>query len=300
MVGVAIAGAAVVGAGSSMIAGSKAAKAQKQAAQTAADASNQATQAQVEEARRQYDLTRSDYAPQRAVGQSALYKLADMYGVSRPEDTSIYASGMPGGTATTIPEKFPALPPGVPSGRYFPASLYDSTLSKMPGYQPATTTHEAPIAMTPGYGGYEESPGYQWQLDQGLQAIDRQNAARGILNSGGADKARMRYATGLASGDYETFANRLAALAGVGQTATAGTAAAGASSSGQIINAYGQNAQNIGNAATAAGNARASSYANTGASISGTASNLAGMYMMSNGGFGSPKYYGVSGSDGIY
>jgi len=155
MVGVAIAGAAVVGAGSSMIAGNKAAKAQENAAQTAANASNQATQAQVAEAKRQYDLTRADYAPQRDVGQSALYKLADMYGVSRPQDASIYASGMPGGATTTIPESFPSLPQGIPSGRYFPASLYGST--SMPGYQPATTTHEAPIAMTSGYGGYQES-----------------------------------------------------------------------------------------------------------------------------------------------
>ena len=65
----------------------------------------------------------------------------------------------------------------------------------------------------------EATPGYQFQRDQGLSAIDRANSARGALNSGGADKSRIRYASGLAASNYENFANRLAALAGVGQSA---------------------------------------------------------------------------------
>ncbi|MBB6424938.1 hypothetical protein [Sphingopyxis sp. JAI128] len=64
MVAVAIGGAAVVGAGSSIIAGNKASKAQKNAAN-----------AQIAEQRRQYDQTRADYAPWRAAGQSALSRL---------------------------------------------------------------------------------------------------------------------------------------------------------------------------------------------------------------------------------
>lgn len=66
MVAVAIGGAAVVGAGSSIIAGNKASKAQKNAAN-----------AQIAEQRRQYDQTRADYAPWRAAGQSALDRLTN-------------------------------------------------------------------------------------------------------------------------------------------------------------------------------------------------------------------------------
>lgn len=62
----AIAGAAVVGAGATMYAGSKAAKAQKNAAN-----------AQIAEQRRQYDQTRADYAPWRAAGESALARLTN-------------------------------------------------------------------------------------------------------------------------------------------------------------------------------------------------------------------------------
>jgi len=128
------------------------------------------------------------------------------------------------------------------------------------------------------------TPGYQFQMDEGLKAIDRSNAARGILNSGGADKARIRYAEGVASTGYNSFADRLAALAGVGQSATGSTAAAGANSSNAITSALGANGQTQANAATAAGNARASSYANTGSAINGTVNNLASLYLYQNGG----------------
>lgn len=70
MVAVAIAGAAVVGAGTSIISGNKAAKAQTKAADQ-----------QIAEERRQYDLDRADLAPWRETGASALSKLAGMYGV---------------------------------------------------------------------------------------------------------------------------------------------------------------------------------------------------------------------------
>lgn len=133
-------------------------------------------------------------------------------------------------------------------------------------------------------GGFTVSPGYQFRMDEGIKAIDRSNAARGILNSGGADKARMRYAHGLASSYEDTYANRLSALAGVGQSATGSTAAAGSSATNAISNALANSGNAQANAATAAGNARASSYANTANAINSTTSNLASLYMYSNGG----------------
>lgn len=130
----------------------------------------------------------------------------------------------------------------------------------------------------------EATPGYQFQRDQGLLAIDRSNSARGILNSGGADKARIRYASGLAASNYDTYANRLASLAGVGQSATGATAAAGQGAANAISSAFGANGANQAQAATAAGNARASSYANTGSAINSGVSNLASLYLYQNGG----------------
>lgn len=126
---------------------------------------------------------------------------------------------------------------------------------------------------------FTASPGYDWRLSEGVKAAERSAASRGLLGSGAAVKAIQRYGEGLASSEYENYANSLKSLAGLGQNATTGTAAAGAQSTGQINNAYQQ-----------AGNARASSYANTGSAINGTVNNLASLYLyQQGGGFGVPK-----------
>lgn len=99
------------------------------------------------------------------------------------------------------------------------------------------------------FSGFYESPEYAFTRDQGLQALERGAAARGGLYSGGADADRMRFASGLASQEYGNHWNRLAGLAGVGQTAAGN------------LGALGQNmATNIGNAYGNIGNARASAY----------------------------------------
>lgn len=214
MVAAAVVGAAVVGGVSQSVAGSKAAKAQKKG-----------LDASILEQQREYDQTRTDFAPWRTTGVSALGKLAGMYGVGTPAT----------GTAAGATGSTPAAP----------------------------------------YGGFEASPGYQWRLDQGEQAVQRSAASRGLLGSGAAVKAVQRYGEGLASSEYENYANRLASLAGVGQSATASTAAAGQNA-----------ANNISQADVGKGNATASSYLNTGAAISGALGSVAGAYGGGFKGFG--------------
>ena len=92
-------------------------------------------------------------------------------------------------------------------------------------------------------------PGYQFGLQQGQQAIDRQSAANGGRDSGAALKSAAAYATNYATAGYgaayqrrEDRLNRLSALANIGQTATAGSAATGAASSNaltSILNSQG-------------------------------------------------------------
>ena len=92
-------------------------------------------------------------------------------------------------------------------------------------------------------------PSYQFRLGEGLKALDRQAAARGGLISGGALKAAQRYGQDFASQEFGNAYNRLAGLAGVGQTATGATS-----------NAAGAFGANAGNLMTSAGAARASGY----------------------------------------
>jgi hypothetical protein len=92
-------------------------------------------------------------------------------------------------------------------------------------------------------------PSYQFRLGEGLKALERSAAARGGLISGGALKAAQRYGQDFASQEFGNAYNRLASMAGLGQTAT-----------GAQSNAAGQFGTNAGNLMTGAGAARASGY----------------------------------------
>jgi len=80
------------------------------------------------------------------------------------------------------------------------------------------------------------TPGYQFQLQQGLQATQATNAARGLGSSGMNDAAQTQYAEGLASSTYQQDFNNLALLSGAttgspaaaSQAITAGNASAAA------------------------------------------------------------------------
>lgn len=65
---------------------------------------------------------------------------------------------------------------------------------------------------TAALGAYTTAPGYQFQMDQGMQALDRQRAASGSLASGGASADAIKYAQGLASQDYNSWLSNLSGL----------------------------------------------------------------------------------------
>jgi hypothetical protein len=111
-----------------------------------------------------------------------------------------------------------------------------------------------------------EDPGYQFGLDQGQKAINQRVAAGGGRVSGQAIKAAARFGTDYGASGYgaayqrkQDRLNRLAALAGVGQTATAGTMQAGQFSTGNIGRAY----SNQGEATAASQLARGNIWADT-------------------------------------
>ena len=90
-------------------------------------------------------------------------------------------------------------------------------------------------------------PSYQWRLNQGNLALNSSAAAQGLTGSGQNLKDIVNYNQGAASTEYQaaydrfmnnqnTAYNRLAGLAGVGQTAATNLGQAGASTAGNIAN----------------------------------------------------------------
>ena len=242
----------------------KAAKAQVQAAQESA-----AVQKYI------YDTTREDYKPYRDVGYGALGKLAGLYGINMPESTSTdweaYVRGNPDalsnwkqvvGTQSDIfggnIGKF---------GEYHYAK--DGSRRDLTPYRTTPSTAEP-------YADFYKSPDYQFRLQEGEKAINRAAAARGLWNSGATIKSLDRFNQGEAAGAFDTYANRLASLAGVGQTATSAVAQAGQQYANGASTAY-----------TNAGNARASGYQNSANSWQNAIQNVTdiGMYGF-GGGFG--------------
>lgn len=137
---------------------------------------------------------------------------------------------------------------------------------------------------------FQQDPGYQFRMDEGMKALERSAAARGNLLSGSALKGITRFGQDNASQEYQNAFNRyqvnrsnqlnpLQSLMGSGQTATnAMTTAAGETGRG-----IGQTVQN-------AGAARASGYVGSanalGSALGGVANNI-GQYLSYKGGYGS-------------
>jgi hypothetical protein len=135
--------------------------------------------------------------------------------------------------------------------------------------------YEAGIGAKPtDYAGFEASPGYQFNLDEGNKAIERMAAARGLRLSGGTLKEGARYASGLASQEYGNFYDRIAGLASGGALATQAQVALGQDyGSAQNANLW-NGASMSGQAAQNAGNGVANIYSNLGAGIGNAYANI--------------------------
>jgi hypothetical protein len=116
-----------------------------------------------------------------------------------------------------------------------------------------------PDAASAAMANYQTSPGYTWQMGEGLRAVDAGAAASGMLRSGAALKAEQTFGQGLANSDFGTYYNRLMGLSTLGENAAAG----GAST-----------ANAAGNAAIQGANAQSSIYGNTASGLGSIANNL--------------------------
>lgn len=157
----------------------------------------------------------------------------------------------------------------------------------------------------------EKTPGYQFNLTQGLKSTQNSAAARGLGTSGAALKGAATFATGLADSTYQNQFNNANTNKNNAFNYLLGTAQLGTSAAGQ----YGANATSAGNAdltnsasvgstisgnMIGAGNAQAAADIATGKNIGNAISGAAGSYASapSNNPFGNyaQENAGASGS----
>lgn len=159
--------------------------------------------------------------------------------------------------------------------------------------------YQSQINTQPSAADVMATPGYQFGLDQGQTALDRKIAAMGGRVSGAALKATDRYATDYATTGYSAAyqrsqdrLNRLAALAGLGQTATGASAAAGLASTNAITGLQ----ERQGDATAASTLAQGNIWGNAGNQLAAlaqryaTPSTPAYSYASSGGGVGTGAY----------
>jgi hypothetical protein len=164
---------------------------------------------------------------------------------------------------------------------------YDLSRADQAPFLTAGTGAVNRLAAGVGYGGefgsampfdfqYSEDPGAGFRMAEGVKALDRSAAARGGLLSGATLKGVQRYGQDLGSQEYgnafnryvtrfnantgerNQLYNRLAGVAGTGQTTAGQLASQGANMAGNVGNAYMTSAANTGNAAMAAAGQRQS------------------------------------------
>lgn len=144
------------------------------------------------------------------------------------------------------------------SGYQDVASLYQPYTSTGTGAQgtlAALAGLSGKGAQDAAFGSFQTSPGYQFRLDQGTQAIDRSAASRGNLGSGATLKALSDYGQGMASQEYQNWLATLAGLANQGLSATGAQAGARTGLAQGLAGNYQQQGENTANAGLAGGSA---------------------------------------------
>lgn len=331
-----IIGGGIASAGIGAAASSSAAGAQANAATNAANLQSQNQQASLAEQAREFNTQQQNLAPWLQTGKQSLGELANLLGVGSPT-----AGAVGGGTTGGAGNVYSAVGSAPAAANRFgvrgPTSL--SPIRSVVG-----PSGQVPVSGGVGAGGAAglggaygsllqgfntpfvaptaaqaaATPGYQFQLQQGEQAIQNSAAAQGGLISGNTLQALDQYSQGLASTNYQqvynnaiqqyqqaynifqgnqanTF-NRLAALSGVGQTAATTLGSLGQSAATNIANINATAGGQIGNSLQNAGAARASGYAGIANSLTGGIGSISQylllQQLLGNGGGSNPYGYG--------
>lgn len=118
---------------------------------------------------------------------------------------------------------------------------------------------------------YTQSPGYQFGLQGGVDAITAAGSVAGGVQSGATQKALTKFGQDYATGDYNNWLNRVQGMMSSGQNAAGQQAAAGQNYS-----------QGAGNAYANMGNASAAGAIGVGNALQGGISNGLSLYQYQN------------------
>lgn len=265
-----IIGAAILG-GTSLVGGIMGSNAASSAANAQVQGTENATQAQLS----MFNAIQALEGPGRNLGYGSDALLAQLFGMPNPNTSSgMYPANAAAANFTGG---------GVPS-------------AGVPGVGGATAAGKAaaapsPAAGPPNFSNFFNTPGYQFTLQQGENAINRAASAGGNLYSTNTLTNLNNYAQGAASTQYNNYVGQLMQMAGLGAGAVNSTASAGTTAGNNI-------SANL----LSAGNANASGILGSTGALTGGLNSAAGAFgnsvllssLLGGGGSG-VSYAGMSG-----
>lgn len=254
---------AVAVGGATLVSGYMGAKGQKDAAKAAGQGADKSAQVQWD----MFNQARSDNEPFRQAGLTGLQEYMALLGLPTSSVQNVANSSMDWTTGDATPSMNGALYGSDPRYKYawdravaehgkpYTAAsdrgVIESRLQQLYNEQPAPAGASGPgtsLSQADAFARFRSTPGYQFGLDEGSKALQTSASAAGGLFSGKAGKALTKFGQDYADQQgFTPYANRLASLAGIGQTATNQNNSLGQAAAG-----------NIGQAYQTAGNARAS------------------------------------------
>lgn len=265
----ALLGSAVIGAGASMAGASANSKAAKQAsaAQAASDAANRQLQ------RETYSQNKAALSPFMDTGTAAMGQINALLGVATP-DYAGYAAANP-----DIAREFQqhVLPTGAFNSLTDYAKYHYDNYGRAEGRALPTSGGNAAGAEK-AFDTFRNSTGYQFRLGEGMNALNTGYAAKGLLNSGAAQKAAIKYGQDYGSGEFGNYLGYLGNQQGLGL--------AGASALAGVGQGYANNMTAINNNSANAAAANAQARAQNTNSLLGNLSSSFGMGLGAMSSFG--------------
>lgn len=129
-----------------------------------------------------------------------------------------------------------------------------------------------------GYRGFQETPGYGFAFNQGMDAVQNSVAGRQGLNSGAAMQELNRFGQGIANQEYGNFLARLGGMASGGQNAAGMQGSTSQAFGGQMGANMMQGGQAAAQGIANAGNARAAGTVGMGNAFTGGINNALGAW----------------------
>ncbi len=270
---------------------------QADSAGDAIDAQSQASAAAQAEQRRQYDLNRADLTPWRTTGAQAITRLGQLMGLganvdplkiatgpidyNSPEFEAIqrpilnsYGQQYGGGNFLNVPPDLRNKAYGEAAAAFQASRTPTGTDTQIPGFGDLTKK----FTLQDFWDDPVTKASYQFGLDTGTKALGNMAGAKGNRNSGAQLKALERFATdytGQQAGqsqarfvnDQTNLYNRMAGIAGSGQTAANTTVASGTNAANNIAGMLESGGNARGAAAIARGNIYGGAVQNVGNTI---------------------------------